>query len=258
MKRWLSFTQILCLTAVVFTLPAAEPVADKKPEPPAVAEWPGIENFPGKGGIANADWFHAAWASRRTHFWEQRNNDKHAIIFLGDSITQGWGSLERDFPNYKVANRGIGGDTTRGIWYRLNEDVLDTEPEAVVLLIGTNDIGLDTTPEQTAENLKTVLALLKKHNPKMPVIICKTMPSSGKMKRPADKLQKFNALVDDLIKGDKQFIRCDTWSIFADEKGDAKLEEFPDLLHPNAAGYAKWKAALDPIFAKLNVAVKKP
>src|SRR4051812_32519485 len=99
MKSWLPLTQILSLAVVAFSLHAADPVVDKKPEPLAVAKWPGLENFPGKGGIANADWFHAAWAFRRTHFWEQRNNDKHAIVFLGDSITQGWASLEKDFPN---------------------------------------------------------------------------------------------------------------------------------------------------------------
>ena len=47
------------------------------------------------------------------------------IVFLGDSITQGWGTLEADFPGKLVANRGISGDTSRGVRYRLREDVLD-------------------------------------------------------------------------------------------------------------------------------------
>jgi lysophospholipase L1-like esterase len=236
---------------------AAEFKEGKKLDPPAVAKWPGVENLPGKGKIADNGMYHAAWAFRRTDFWKNREKDKHAIVFLGDSITQGWGSLAEDFPHFKVANRGIGADTTRGVWYRLQEDVLDLDPEAIVLLIGTNDIGLGTTPEETAENLKAIFALLKKHNPKMPVIVCKVMPSTAKIGRPAEKLQKLNGLVDDLIKGDPQFTRCDTWSIFADANGEAKAEEFPDLLHPNAAGYAKWKAALDPILAKLNEKVAK-
>jgi lysophospholipase L1-like esterase len=254
MKRSLLVVQILCLAAFSF-LQAAEPApekAGKKPEELAVAKWPGAEKLPGKGSVAEADWFRAAWAIRRTEFWNNRERDKHAIVFLGDSITQGWGTLAKDFPHFKVANRGIGGDTTRGVWYRLKEDVLDLDPEAVVLLIGTNDIGLGTKPEDAAENLKAILAALKKHNPKMPVVICKVMPSTEKMTRPADKLQTLNGLVDGLIKGDSQFIPCDTWSIFADAHGNAKVEEFPDLLHPNAAGYAKWKAALDPILAQFN------
>ena len=256
MKRFLYFTQIFCFL-IFFTAQAVEPAVQNKPEPLAVAKWPGVENFPGKGKIPDAPWFHAAWAMRRTEFWNNRENDKHAIVFLGDSITQGWKTLVKDFPHFKVANRGIGGDTTRGIWYRLKEDVLDLDPEAVVLLIGTNDIGLGATPEEAAENLKTIFAMLKKHNAKMPIIVCKVMPSSSKMSRPSEKLQKLNGLVDALIKGDTQFIRCDTWNIFADAEGNAKAEEFPDLLHPNATGYAKWKAALDPILAKLNEKVAK-
>jgi lysophospholipase L1-like esterase len=91
----------------------------------------------------------------------------------------------------------------------------------------------------------------------MPVIVCKVMPSSEKQHRPADKIEKLNALVDDIVKSDLQFIRCDTWSIFADKNGDSPKDEFPDLLHPNAIGYAKLTAALKPIFSGLNLAAAK-
>ena len=43
-----------------------------------------------------------------------------------------------------------------------------------------------------------------------------------------------------------------TWSVYADENGDAKASEFPDLLHPNAAGYAKWAQILRPELAKIG------
>jgi lysophospholipase L1-like esterase len=45
----------------------------------------------------------------------------------------------------------------------------------------------------------------------------------------------------------------DTYSIYADDQGGAKKEEFPDLLHPNAAGYAKWTQALEGIFQTLSL-----
>jgi lysophospholipase L1-like esterase len=91
----------------------------------------------------------------------------------------------------------------------------------------------------------------------MPVIVCKVMPSSEKQHRPAGQIEKFNALVDDIVKNDPQFFRCDTWSLYADENGDCKKEEFPDLLHPNAIGYAKWAGALKPIFARLDLGAAK-
>ena len=87
----------------------------------------------------------------------------------------------------------------------------------------------------------------------MPIIVCKVMPSDASKKRPADKIRETNALVDAVVKECPGCIRLDTWSIFADADGNAKPAEFPDLLHPNAAGYALWLAALKPVFAELKL-----
>jgi len=223
------------------------------PEPPPVARFPDDSAFPGQGPIRKWDWFRNLWSERRLAWWNSRERDRGAVVFLGDSITQGWGSLAQDFPDFKVANRGISGDVTRGVLYRLKEDVLDLDPKAVVLLIGTNDLEDQGEPEVIAENTRAILAACKARHPTMPVIVCKVMPSQASKNRPADKIRKLNALVDDLVKADPQFIRCDSWSIFANDQGDARPEDFPDLLHPNAAGFAKWAEALRPLFAKLNL-----
>jgi lysophospholipase L1-like esterase len=240
-----------CVSLMIANLLPAQEV--KAPEAPAAAKWPGDDQFPGTGPIQNAEWFQNLWAKRRTEFWHGRAQDKGAVVFVGDSITQGWGSLARDFPNLKVANRGISGDTTRGVLYRLKEDVLDLKPAAVVLLIGTNDIGLGGEPADAAANTKAILAALRESNPRTPVIVCKVMPSDASKNRPTEKLQRLNALVDEIVQADPQMIRCDTWSIFADESGNAKKEQFPDLLHPNPAGYAKWAKTLKPVFDKLKL-----
>jgi lysophospholipase L1-like esterase/poly(3-hydroxybutyrate) depolymerase len=228
-------------------------VQTKAPEPVAATFFPENTAFPGKGPIRRADWFRNLWLERRVDWYKNRDNDKHAVVFLGDSITQGWGTLAKDFPNLKVANRGISGDFTRGVLYRLKEDVLDLDPQAVVLLIGTNDLEEQGKPEEIAENVKAILAACKAAHPNTPVIVCKVMPSDASKKRPADKIQKINALVDTVVQSDPLFIRCDTYSLFANAEGNAKSEEFPDLLHPNAAGYAKFAAALNPIFEKLKL-----
>jgi lysophospholipase L1-like esterase len=169
------------------------------------------------------------------------------VVFLGDSITQGWTTLKKDFPELKVANRGIGGDTTRGVLYRLDADVLSLEPAAVVLLIGTNDLGLGGDPEQVAANIREIIAELRKANKGMPIILCKVMPSSESKGHPATTIKKLNASLDEIGKADSLVKICDTWSIYAGADGDCKPEEFPDRLHPNTAGYAKWRAALRPI-----------
>ncbi|MCA9152447.1 MAG: DUF1080 domain-containing protein, partial [Planctomycetales bacterium] len=151
------------------------------------------------------------------------------------------------------ANRGISGDTTRGMLIRLQDDVLSLKPTAVVLLMGTNDLEEQAEPAQIASNLKLIIAELKQHYPQLPIVLCQVFPSAASKKRPADKIRQINQLYAAAVKGDPQITVVDTWTLFADAKGDAKPEEFPDLLHPNAVGYLKWGAALRPIFATLDL-----
>ena len=176
------------------------------------------------------------------------------MVFFGDSITDGWHSLAQDFLKLKTANRGIGGDTTRGLRERLQGDVLAVHPRAVSLLIGTNDLDQGGEPETVAANLKAIVAELHKANPQMPVIICKVMPRGAKAGFFPDKIKALNALYEDAFKNDPKVTFCDTWSIFDDGSGQPKKEEFKDLLHPNPETYAKWTAALTPIFDKLGLA----
>src|SRR6185503_12047967 len=138
-----------------------------------------------------------------------------------DSITQGWGdTVGGAFAGMKVANRGISGDTTRGVLIRLKEDVLAVHPAGVVLLIGTNDLEENAEPETIAANLKLILAELKKFNAKTPIILCQVFPSSETKKRPAEKIKKVNQLYAAAVKGDAQVIFIETWTLFANAQGD--------------------------------------
>jgi lysophospholipase L1-like esterase len=214
---------------------------------------PTDDGLPGQGPIRRYDWFQNLWRERRSRWAGEVEQDQKAVVFLGDSITQGWGGgLGAAFPGMKVANRGISGDTTRGVLIRLPEDVLALHPSAVVLLIGTNDLEEGATPEVIAGNLELILAALKQHDPHMPIVLCQVFPSSTTKKRPADQIKALNALYLTAVKNDPQITYLETWPLFADATGDAIAAEFPDLLHPNEAGYAKWAAALRPIFATLG------
>ncbi|MGH7968732.1 MAG: GDSL-type esterase/lipase family protein [Limisphaerales bacterium] len=211
------------------------------------------DGLPGQGPIRRYDWFRNLWNQRRAAWAARVERDQHAVVMLGDSITQGWGDdFSGWFPGMKVVNRGISGDTSRGVLIRLQGDVLALEPKAVVLLIGTNDLEDKADPETIALNLKLILAELARHDPKMPIILCQVFPSSASKSRPADKIKKVNQLYADLVRGNPQVTFIETWPLFADAQGDAIASEFPDLLHPNQAGNAKWAAALRPIFATLG------
>jgi lysophospholipase L1-like esterase len=209
--------------------------------------------LPGKGPASKWSGLPKVWAARHAEWAKTAASDHGAVVFLGDSITEIWKTLPQDFPDLKVANRGISGDTTRGVLYRLDADVFSLNPRAIVLLIGTNDIGAGADPRDISWNIKEILKRIRKKYPKIPVIVCEVMPSSEEKHRPATTIEKLNALIKKDVKHKSNVCLCDTWSIYAQPDGDCPVDEFPDLLHPNAAGYAKWTAALKPIFAKLDL-----
>ena len=219
--------------------------------PPELAIPATDEGLPGTGPIRRADWFQEVWNERRGAWADRDQQDRGALVFFGDSITQGWGDdFGGAFEGMKVANRGISGDTTRGMLVRLEKDVIALKPSGVVMLMGTNDLDENASAETIAGNVKLILAALKEHNAKMPIVLCLVMPSSAEKNRSVEKIRELNERYVALAKGDPQVTVLDTWTLFANAEGDAKLEEFPDLLHPNEIGYAKWTAALRPILAK--------
>lgn len=228
-----------------------------KPKPAKKAAAPAYsESTPGAGPARNEDWFVTVWKERRKLFAAKKPEQLGAVVFLGDSITQGWSEDFRGLfkdSGLKIANRGISGDITRGILARLDEDVISLDPRGIVLLVGTNDIGVGLSPKDIASNMKLILDRLTEHNAKMPIVLCKVMPSSTSKDRPADKIRDLNDRLEKLAKDYQQVTVLDTYTLFANADGDAQPEEFPDLLHPNDIGYHKWHDALVPVLEKAGL-----
>jgi lysophospholipase L1-like esterase len=223
---------------------------------PSIARLPETDDgLPGAGPIRRYDEFRELWQARRASWSTYVQQDQGAVVFVGDSITQDWGDdLGGSFPGLKVANRGISGDTSRGVLIRIHEDVLSLRPRAVVILVGTNDIEEGADPETIAGNMALILGALRASpNREMPILLCEVFPSSPSLKRPADRLTQVNRLYASLAKCDPHITLLDTWAVFADDRGNAKPSEFPDLLHPNAIGYGKWAALLRPALAAVKV-----
>ena len=123
----------------------------------------------------------------------------------------------------------------------------------VVMLMGTNDLEEGAAPEAIAANVKAIVAAIEAKNPRTPIVLCQVFPSASEKQRPAEKIKEVNRLVAEGVKGDPRVRLVDTWTLFADAKADAKPEEFPDLLHPNDAGYARWAAAIRPVLETLEL-----
>ncbi|WP_221032009.1 GDSL-type esterase/lipase family protein [Actomonas aquatica] len=249
---------VLLGLSALLALPSQAADADK-PAAPTVPEYelalPMYDNgLPGRGPLRRHTWFQNLWQSRRAKWAKQVEADQGAVVFFGDSITQGWeDDMATAFPGLKLANRGISGDTTRGLLLRLQHDVLALNPSAIVLLIGTNDIEEGARNDTITKNVELLVERIQAHSRAVPIILNLVFPSSPKKERPPHYITDLNARYQGAFKGDPQVIILDTWTLFADAEGNAKLAEMPDLLHPNEIGYAKWRDALWPIFATLGL-----
>lgn len=250
----------LALSALAALLFAGSLSAQSNPPAPVAADEARFavpatnDGLPGSGPVRRYDWFQKLWQERRSRWATRLEQDRGAIVFLGDSITQGWhDNFDNAFPELRTANRGISGDTTRGVLVRLQEDVIALNPAAVVLLIGTNDLDEPGgNPWIAASNIRLILEALQRHNPAMPVVVCEVFPSSPAKNRPPHHIRRLNQLIREATADLPQVTLVETWKLFAGPGNNAKPEEFPDLLHPNNDGYAKWAATLRPVFATLG------
>lgn len=110
----------------------------------------------------------------RTTLFNQIEAPDQAIVFLGDSIT--FRSEWREFfPNENVINRGIGGDTTEGVYNRLDR-ILENDPNKIFLMIGINDILQGRKIDEISKNYKSILEKIKSSSPKTQVYIQSVLP----------------------------------------------------------------------------------
>jgi lysophospholipase L1-like esterase len=220
--------------------------------------WPADGIFPVPGKTSSWAGFRKKNVERRTLFAQQKAHDHDAIVFVGDSITEGWKTLEQDFADIgvPVVNRGIGGDTTPNLIYRLQEDVLSLHPRALVVLIGTNDLGEHTSPAQIASNLRVLHQRIRAAAPDIPIAWCLVMPRRENDTYP-ERIRDLNARIAELVKADPKVTLCDTFTPLAQADGSSKPEDYvPDRLHLNAAGYGAWRDAVHPIVAGWNLSAK--
>jgi lysophospholipase L1-like esterase len=243
-------THFCLLTTILAVLSLAAPLrAADGPTP-----YPDAKNeaaWPGKGPIRVHGWM----VDNRKYFWAQREKDQGAVVFVGDSLTGNWKALAKAFPNLKVANRGIGGDVSRGVLFRFSEDVLDLKPRALVLLIGTNDLSSHGNPADAEANIAAILAQAQEQNPALPIVLCQIPPrDSAVAPMKPGAFADLNARIAKLGAGKQNLIVLDLFNPLADSDGKPRAEFFAaDHLHLAEPGYQKWAEVLRPALEKLGV-----
>lgn len=164
------------------------------------------------------------------------------VVFMGNSITEGWpGKLPEFFNGKPYINRGIGGQTTPQMLLRFRADVIDLKPSVVVILAGTNDIAGNTGPstvEMIMDNIKSMAELAKANN--IQVVLSSVLPVYDYVWKPglepAPKIIRLNKMIKDFAVANSM-IYLDYFTAMVDERNGLRAELTYDGVHPNKAGY---------------------
>ena len=168
--------------------------------------------------------------------------DENRVVFMGNSITQGWGEENPEFFEGKsYINRGISGQTTPQMLVRFRPDVVNLKPKVVVILAGTNDIAGNTGPstlEMIEDNIASMVEIAKANNIK--VVLCSVLPAYDYPWKPglnpAKKIVDLNKWIKDYAEKN-EIIYVDYFTPMADQRNGLKKEYSEDGVHPNLAGY---------------------
>lgn len=167
------------------------------------------------------------------------------IIFLGNSITNGaeWSEL---FANPHIKNRGISGDTTMGVYDRLDA-ILKGGPAKIFLLIGINDLSRGIPSDTIIRNIRMIVEKVKKDSPRTKLYLQSMLPLTDHYKMfgghtsRAAKVPEINAELQELA-AKENVTYIDLYSHFLDTAtGKLNLEYTNDGLHLLGKGYLKWK-----------------
>lgn len=169
---------------------------------------------------------------------------KDKIIFLGDSITHRY-DLKKYYDNKNIINQGVEGDTTEDIINRLQTSIYDYNVRKVILLIGTNDIGIGKDP---IENIKLIINKIKNYDNSIEIIVESIYPinntKNSKIKKDVvgtrnnEKIKETNKKIKEICK-EKNITYVNVYDELTDKNGNLKLEYTVEGLHISDEGYKK-------------------
>jgi lysophospholipase L1-like esterase len=202
------------------------------------------------------------WVARHQGFLAEAKTGTFDLVFIGDSITDGWRKRglqvwNKCYAPHHALNLGIGGDRTQHVLWRIEHGELDgLKPKAVVLMIGTNNTGKerDGSPRNsTAEVIEGVTAVVKAIRAKLPeskLLLLAIFPRGTVDAPERAQIKEINAAIAKLDDG-KMIKFLDIGKVFLASDGSLPRTIMPDLLHPNAEGYQRWADAMEPTLAAM-------
>lgn len=197
------------------------------------------------------------WVQRHEGFVAEAKQGDIELLFLGDSITDGWRGRgkavwDEHYASRKAANFGIGGDRTQHVLWRMQNGELDgINPKVIVLMIGTNNTGNErdgsprnATPE-VIEGVTAIVTGLRTKLPESRILLLAVFPRGTKDAPQRAQVEEINSAISKLNDG-QHVTYLDINNEFLEADGTLPKTIMPDLLHPNAAGYQIWAEAMEP------------
>lgn len=180
-----------------------------------------------------------------------RQQPKHLSILAGDSLSL-W------FPNEMLPseqawlNQGISGETSRGLLNRL--ELFDkTQPDAIFVMIGINDLIRGVKDETILANQQLIVRYLQRVHPQAKIVVQSILPHSGTkatwerrdrlLAIPNSRIRELNEQLKAIAR-EENAVYLDLYPLFADDEGNLKMELSTDGLHLNPQGYLVWRNAL--------------
>ena len=199
----------------------------------------------------------AKWVARHDGFVAIAKKGDVDLLFLGDSITDGWRGggkavWEKNFAPLKAANFGIGGDRTQHVIWRLQNGELDgIKPKLAVLMIGTNNLG-GNKDEEIVAGIKAIIKELQTKSPSTKLLLLGIFPRSMKAEDPSRaRIKHINSVIAKLDDGGKTIKYLDIGDKFLEADGTLPKSIMPDALHPNAHGYEIEAEAIMPAIKEM-------
>lgn len=180
-----------------------------------------------------------------------------SVVFMGNSITQGWVEKHPDFfSSNNYANRGISGQVTSQMLCRFRSDVINLHPKAVVILAGTNDIALNNGAielEHVFQNIVSMAELARAN--KIKVVLCSVLPAKRygwrKEVNPVEPIRKLNAMLEEYATKNK-CIWIDFYTPMEVSEGTLNPAYTKDGVHPTAEGYDVMEKIIAPALKRFK------
>jgi lysophospholipase L1-like esterase len=221
-----------CLTVLAL---AVLPVSAQLPAPPSTGP-----ASPPVGQGSNGDWAYVA-RYRDANLSLAAVSAPRRVVFMGDSITEGWANQPFIKENPDFVGRGISGQTSPQMLVRFRTDVIALRPALVHLMAGTNDIAQNTGPETPADiegYIRDMVELALAN--KIKVVLASIPPAREfywhRGLEPARQIRALNDWLREYA-ASRGLVYIDYWSVLATADGAMKPQYSTDGVHPNAAGY---------------------